>query len=271
MATKTTTKTTTPKTTVKGKTAVKPSRKVEASITLTAPMARAILAPYRESDNVKARKVTSLARFTGKGHTADSIIRDTLAAADTAGIQVPSGFGTSEVGLALGVARAMATVEVAVTTTARDGIAAALVDIHRVEKTHGGGKDGVTAALESVKGLTNGAEIAEALTAHADALTAKRNAARRARAALKTRAARPITPIDATDDSDSAETGETEGKRTGSAGTEAVGSLSQLSIARLIHEIDARVVGGYVLTLAEVTAFEALAANVELAMADVDA
>lgn len=273
MAAKKNTQTTTAKSAAKSATksvkSTRPTKKVEASITLTAPMARAILAPYRETDNIKARKVTSLIRFTGKGHTADSIIRDTLSAADTAGIAVPSGFGTSEVGLALSVARAMATVEVAVTTSARDGIAAALVDIHRVEKTHGGGKTGVEAALESVKGIANGAEIAAALTAHADAITATRNAARRARAALKTRVARPIEPTDATDDgADTAETAQNEAKRTGS---EAAVSLADVTFARLIHEVDRRVVGGYVLTLAELAAFEVLAQNVELTMVDVDA
>lgn len=247
----------------------RPSKKIDASITLTKSAATAILAPYRESDNVKARKVVSLMRYVGKGHTADSIIRDTLTVAADQGLTVPSGFRSTEVGLALSVARTMASIEISVTASARDAIAAALVDISRASKTNGGGQTGVTAALAlAIDGTDNGAIVAERLVTAAQTITDTENAARRARQLeAKTRAARPITPTD--DDTDDAP--EPKGKTGQTAVTEAVGSLADVTLARLIHELDARIVAGYVPTLAEQAAFDQLASNWEDALATVDA
>lgn len=265
------------------KAVAKPDTTVSAQLIVTKSLATSILAPYRETDTAKANKVLSLLKFTGKGHTAESIIRDTLTAAQLHGLTIPTGFASSEVGLALGVARAMATIEKETTKSASAGIAAALVDIHRAHGSVGGGKAGMIAALDAAQnGTSNGAEVAERLTTVAATITDAENTRRRARAAeIKARGARPEGNAKAVTADADTDTKAPAVKATGTDSTptapattaapEAASPLASASLARLIAEIDARIVGGAVPTLADQAKFDALAANWELALESVDA
>lgn len=234
--------------------------------TIKASVLKGIFAPYRESDNVKARKVVTLTPFIGAGHSAETIIRDTARAAAEHGIDIPSGFGKSSIGHALTVARAMHKLgqNVTITASARDAIAAAGVDIVRASKAVGGGVTGLTAALElATDGTDNGAEIAERMVATAITVNGSAAAARRAGAPKIERpgAQTPGGKITADTDDTAPEAEQTP------ATTPA---LASFSITRMLAEIDRRVVAGHVLTEGERTKFEQLASNVE-EVATVDA
>lgn len=267
--------------------------RVNASITLKKSAATAILAPYRESDRSVVAKVLTLAPFTGKGHTAASIIRDTLTAAHTYGIPVPSGFKDSEVGRALTVARAMRDTELPteIADSARAGIIVALMGIERAHATVGGGKTGVIAALEvASKGENNPAQIAETLTAQAASILDAHNARRRAVAspasrpgAIGTRGAQAPAQADG-DAAQGTAQAPAAPAQTAPAATPtttpapatptapAVLSLADVTLTRLFAEIDRRVVAGHVLTKGERKRFDTLASNLEAqliaAMAD---
>ena len=151
---------------------------------LTKSAARALLRPYAETDATLAARVLSLVPFViGRGMSARQIVaavEATVPAAD-----IPTGFTVASVSRGASVARLMHDTENPLpgdlSKTATHGIAAALMRIvsRESDAAIGGGTDGMARALDAaVTGTTNGAEIAERLTAEA-AQVAERSAASR--------------------------------------------------------------------------------------------
>lgn len=149
--------------------------------------ARAILRPYAETDNTLAARVTSLTPYViDKGMSARQIVaavEATVPAGD-----IPTGFTVASISRAASVTRLMADtanpLPADLSKTARDGIAAALMRIvaRESDATIGGGTDGMARALATaVNGTSNGAEIADRLTAEAVAVTERSAASRRER------------------------------------------------------------------------------------------
>lgn len=159
--------------------------KKNAPESLAKSAARAILRPYAETDNTLAARVTSLTPYVvDKGMSARQIVaavEATVPAGD-----IPTGFTVASISRAASVTRLMADtanpLPADLSKTARDGIAAALMRIvaRESDTAIGGGTDGMARALTAaVDGTTNGAEIADRLTAEAVAVTERSAASRR--------------------------------------------------------------------------------------------
>lgn len=160
-------------------------QKKSAPESLAKSAARAILRPYAETDNTLAARVTSLTPYVvDKGMSARQIVaavEATVPAGD-----IPTGFTVASISRAASVTRLMADtanpLPADLSKTARDGIAAALMRIvaRESDTAIGGGTDGMARALTAaVDGTTNGAEIADRLTAEAVAVTERSAASRR--------------------------------------------------------------------------------------------
>lgn len=158
--------------------------------TIAKTAARTLLKPYAETDNTLAARVTTLIPYViERGLSARQIIAAVEAVTPAA--DIPTGFTVASISRAASVARAMADTEnplpADLAKTAQDGIAAALMRIvaRESDAAVGGGVEGVTRALTAaVQGTTNGAEVAQRLTAEAVAVTERSAASRRERKAV---------------------------------------------------------------------------------------
>lgn len=239
-------------------------KSITTTIVLTKDAAQKIANMYTVKPGTFARRVADMKPFIGAGHSAISVVTSIA----SAGVIIPTGLSDKTIGHALGVARAMAEAKelAKMTASARNGIAEALLAIAQRNAQHGGGAAGVKAELKAAISIDgNPAAVAEILTERAEAIALIASNARK----INTKTTRgtkgpkaPEAPADNEDNEDTTSTRKT-----------VVAPLSGFSVTRLVSEINARVLGGHVLSDSERALFEQLAVNIENAdvMEDVDA